>query len=230
MATTVASIITAARDVHAAFGEENVSPGAAVRMVDRAHRRLYFRTARTNPDRLATRQSALTFAQSTAAAGYSPTSGFVKIVSAQVGYSDGTRMNLSLVDSLEKTNVSVHPAAFIENGKLYPIDPTYDEWGDSTPRTGWNTASYIYVIYVAAPTAISQLKASGSNTNIELPDYAFDALVGHVAYMMATRMKRKIGDAAYGEIKSEYGDALNEYLRLLDSEVESKVRFVRVLD
>ena len=230
MATTVASIIEAARDAHSLFSERNISPGAAVRMLDKVHRRLYFKTADIQPGILATRASAQAFANSTAAAGYTITSGYIKVIEAYLSYTDGTRLPLNLVDSVSKGNIHLHPSAFIEGGKLYPIDPLYDEWSDSTNRTGWNTCDEIYIIYVAGPTAISQQKASGSAINIQTPDSSADVLSAHLALKFAGRMGDQVSRRTLEQLSMEYQDALKTYLSMIDQEADSEVRYVQVVD
>jgi hypothetical protein len=230
MATTVASIIETARDAHPLFGERNISPGAAVRMIDKIHKRLYVKIANKNPSMLATRASAQAFANSTAAAGYTITAGYIKIVEIYLAYTDGSRLPLNIVDSVDKGNIHVHPSAFIENGKLYPIDPVYDEWSDSTARTGWNTCDNIYVVYVAGPTSITQQKASGSGITIQTPDSSADFLSAALALRFAVRLADKVSRRQMDWMTRDYQDARDTFMELVENEAAGEIRHVQIVD
>lgn len=233
MATTVASVIESARDAHPAFSQGNIPDGTAVRMLDKIHRRLYYKILATRPDLVASdnTSSKQAFANSTAAAGYSLPTGYIKLIEAYVHYDDGTRLILNLVDSMESGGtISQHPSAYVKNGKLYPIDPVYDNWSDTQPRTGWDSASSIEWHYATIPTAITQIKASGSNVNIGTPDASADLLVAHLAYKFAVREMDKVGPVVADHLKGEWRDAEESYLLLVDGEVDSEQWMVRVID
>ena len=363
MSTTVSSVIEAARDVHSEFSERNIPPGTAIRLLDRTHKRIYAKTSETNPDTIALRSAEVTVStNSEKLTGYSLPQDMLQLMQVYQRFEDGTQLPLTLVDSYDEGNLAIHPCAYVRNGKLYPIDPTYGAWSDEVDRTGWANCDALVYDYVPIASKIVQIKAGAAlaisataemfktvsaftyylgdmartkpatdllvfsaadtvnfagaapalfgawlvqideagtittkpagglsdqvyttalaafdalpaptidnyvlgyitvnanttaswtaNTdnmtdasdclttvftsltaiNLTTPDSAFDALVSDLAYRFALRRGGPLGGHVFAECKRDAADALGTYLALIDNQVQSEVRYVRVID
>lgn len=233
MGLTVTEVIEGARDVHPLFSEQTIPPRTAVRLLDRVHKRIWLKTAESNPDVLLSDNlsSKQAFDTSTAAAGYALPSS-VKYLYFYVHYDDGYIAPLNIVDPIRKGNIDRHPSAYIANGKLYPIDPYMKEWADvGGARDGWNGATSIEWHYIALPTTISAIKdGAGDDINLETPDVSYDVLVSQLAHKFGIRLQDRIGKSVLTDLREDATDATQTYLMTIADQEGAEIEYVQVVD
>lgn len=172
MATTVGSVITAARDYSPYFDRTRIPGGTALRLASQCQRELMAVAGQLDPDVVAARQTGVSVAALNSAISINAHE-LVTRVEAVFTDTDRENEKVPLVSGARSRLLAHARAAYLENGALYLTGEASD-WEGVASVTVW------YVPLVADFTTES--------TNLTLPDDAAACLTAKLALLFGLRV------------------------------------------